>query len=302
MQNVTRGPVPAPEPKRPAQETKSAHDTIFIKGGSVGILLVHSLGGSPAELRYVANNIARAGYTVICPLLSGHGQSPEVLRDSGWSAWYASIADAHDELRRHCSTIIVGGLSAGGVMTLRLAAERPHQIAGIALFAPTLWPNGWAVPWYFDFMKLFLHKWSANRLFLAERSPYGLKDERLRNLVISSVENPAAGGRRLGFYGGTIMEFRWMVAAVKSSLASVRQPTLIIHPREDDRSSLTNAATIAQRLGGPVDITVLTDSYHMCTLDRQRDQVIDRTLGFIRQTVAAIAAAEKAPRKRTANE
>jgi carboxylesterase len=235
-------------------------------------------------------------------LLSGHGQSTEVLRDSSWSAWYASIVDAHDELRRHCNTIIVGGLSAGGVMTLRLAAERSSQIAGIALFAPTLWPNGWAVPWYFNFMKLFLHKWSANLVFLAERTPYGFKDQRLRNLLVSSTDGPAAGGRRLGFYGGTIMEFRWMVAAVQSCLASIRQPTLIIHPREDDRSSLANAAKIAKGLGGPVDLTVLTDSYHMCTLDRQRDVVVERTLSFISQTVAAVAAAENAPRKRSANE
>src|SRR5262245_8478479 len=38
--------------------------SLVIPGGPVGVLLVHSLGGSPAELRFVAQGLARAGYTI----------------------------------------------------------------------------------------------------------------------------------------------------------------------------------------------------------------------------------------------
>jgi carboxylesterase len=178
-------------------------------------------------------------------------------------------------------------------MSLRLAAQRPGDVHAIALFSPTLWPDGWNIPWTFNLMKLFLHKWSANLVFLRERAPYGLKDERMRRFVMEAVSQQPGGAAELaGFYGGTILEFRWMVEAVRSTLGSIRQPTLIVHPRQDDRSSLSNANELAQKLGGITEIVVLNDSYHVCTLDRQRDVVIDRMVEFVARVSSEARAAE----------
>jgi len=51
--------------------------SILLPGGRVGVLLIHGLGGTPVELRFVAQNLARAGYTVLCCQLAGHGGTPE---------------------------------------------------------------------------------------------------------------------------------------------------------------------------------------------------------------------------------
>ena len=67
---------------------------------------------------------------------------------------------------------------------------------------------------------------------------------------------------------------------VKRRLGMISQPTHIFHPRDDDQSDLANAVTIARGLGGPVELTVLDDSYHMVTLDRQRSVVVERTVDF----------------------
>ena len=75
--------------------------------------------------------------------------------------------------------------------------------------------------------------------------------------------------------------FNALVAMVKPDLGKVRQPALIVHPRDDDMASLKNAQYLQANLGGLVDTLVLDDSYHMVTLDQQRHIVADRTASFV---------------------
>jgi carboxylesterase len=250
-------------------------------GGRVGVLLIHGLGGTPVELRFVAQGLHRAGYTVYSPLLLGHGGSAELLNTTTWQDWYRSVENAHDLLKEHCDIVLVGGLSAGAMLALHLAARRPQQVHGLMLFSPTLWPNGWAIPWYFAFFKLIHQKWFANAFHLKECAPYGIKDDRIRKFVLESL---GSDGRPLypvfGRRGGTVLEFRWLVDAVKRELAQVKQPTLIFHSRLDDQADIDNTIALLHRLGGLVDVVVLDDSYHMVTLDRQRALVVERTAAF----------------------
>lgn len=250
-------------------------------GGEVGFLLVHGLGGTPAELRFVGIGLARAGYTVHCPQLAGHCGSFEDLRATGWQDWYESVQEAHARLRKTCKTVIVGGLSMGAILALHLAAELPGEVDATALFAPTLKLDGWGVPWYSVFFHLVRNQWTANFVTFSEREPYGIKDPRVRRLVtaaINSGDSSKAG--QLTNPGRVMLEMRWLAKIVKGELHRIRQPTLIIHPREDDRASLANAAYLQTSLGGLVDTCVLDDSYHVVTVDRQRDLVVQRTAAF----------------------
>jgi carboxylesterase len=77
-----------------------------------------------------------------------------------------------------------------------------------------------------------------------------------------------------------MLELRWLVQRVKEEIAEVCQPTLIIHPREDDRASLRNLHYLQNGLPGLTETVVLDDSYHLVTLDRQRQIVVSRTLEF----------------------
>ena len=56
-----------------------------------------------------------------------------------------------------------------------------------------------------------------------------------------------------------------------------------MHPREDDRASLRNLNYLQSNLAGLVETVVLDDSYHVVTLDRQRQLVVSRTLDFVSQ-------------------
>jgi carboxylesterase len=83
-----------------------------------------------------------------------------------------------------------------------------------------------------------------------------------------------------------VLEHRRLVDAVKPMLAKITQPTLILHPREDDMAGLDNAHFVQSKVSGRVEMVVLEDSYHMITIDRQRQVVVDRSGEFI----AAVAA------------
>ena len=73
--------------------------TFKISGGKTGVLLLHGLGGTPAEMRFVAMGLARQGYTVHCPQLAGNGNRAE-SNGSSWQDWYNSAVEALDELRQ----------------------------------------------------------------------------------------------------------------------------------------------------------------------------------------------------------
>ena len=259
------------------------HSETF-RGGPTGFLLIHGLGGTPVEMRFVGIGLARAGFTVSCPQLAGHCGSFEDLRATGWRDWYASVEEAHAELRKTCQKVIVGGLSMGAIMALHLAAERPDEVHGAALFAPTLKLDGWGVPWYSIFFHLVRSEWSANLVRFAEREPYGIKDPRVRALVtaaINSGDSSQAG--QMCNPGRVMLEMRRLVAVVRRELQRIRQPTLIVHPRHDDRASLGNAAYLQGALGGRVETCVLDDSYHVVTVDRQRDIVVERAAAFAKR-------------------
>jgi carboxylesterase len=262
------------------------HSETF-RGGPVGFLLIHGLGGTPVEMRVVGIGLARAGYTVSCPQLAGHCGTFDDLRATGWRDWYATVETALTELRKTCRKVIVGGLSAGAILALHLAAERPDEVHAAALFAPTLKLDGWGVPWYSKLFNLVRHRRTADFITFSEREPYGIKDPRVRALVtaaINSGDSSKAG--QLSNPGRVMLELRWLVATVKRQLGGIRQPTLIVHPREDDRASLNNAAYLQGALGGMVETCVLDDSYHIVTIDRQRDLVVERTVAFARRITA----------------
>lgn len=224
--------------------------------GRVGFLLIHGVSGSPAEMRYIADGLARNGHVVAVPQLAA---------DATWETWLATAEDALAGLRKRCSHVFVGGLSAGGVLALKVAARHPDVVRGVVSYAPALHLSGLSKPWY---MRL---------LPFAPTGRATSKDADARAL---------AGVRKLT--GKLLHELKRLVASMRSDLARVRQPALIVHPRNDDLTSLESVVDLQQGLGGRVEVVVLNDSYHLVTLDRQRSIVLARTMAFARNVLASI--------------
>ena len=265
--------------------------TYRLKGNKVGVLLLHGLCGTPTEMRFVANGIARAGYTVTCPQLAGHCGTMEDLAASTWADWYASAEKALDEMRETCDTVIVGGLSTGAVLALLLAARRPKDVQGTLLLAPTLWLNGWLIPWYARLFKLVFSRRMADCFDFPDLHPHGIKDERIRDFIRNALASGDSSQAGLpATPGSSVLEHRRLVKATLAELAKVTQPAMIVHPCEDDYADLDNAWYLQRNLKGMVDMVVLDDSYHIVTVDRQRHVVVERAQQFVGNVVRAIEA------------
>lgn len=262
-----------------------------IKGGRTGVLLLHGLCGTPAELRFVANSLAREGYTVHCPMLAGHGGSEALLEASSWTDWYESADSALDQLRSECDTVIVGGLSTGAILALLLAARRPNDVQGLKLYSPTLWLDGWRVPWYAGLFRLVTQKWLARLIAFPAPHNFGIKDQRIREFVQSAMAagDKAAPPPLSRMSGGVVLERRWLVDAAQRVLGAVTQPVLIVHPREDDFAGLSNVTYLQHKLPGGVETVILDDSYHIVTVDRQRHVVAERSVEFVGRLAARFA-------------
>jgi carboxylesterase len=231
----------------------------YVAGGRTGVLLMHGLGATPTEMRFVADRLARAGYTVYCPHLAGHGGTEADSKETTWQDWYASAEEALARLRQECDVVIVGGLSTGAVLALLLAARHPEDVQGTALLAPTFWLNGQLIPWY-------------ARLFRIVSS------KRIANLIGFLPSTP----------GGAVLEYRLLVNTVRAEIGNIRQPALIIHPREDHRANLDNASYLQRNLKGLVDMVVLDGSCQIGSVDRQRHLVVERTTAFVADVAKAV--------------
>lgn len=262
-----------------------------IQGGSTGVLLLHGLCGTPTEMRYVANAMAREGHTVYCPQLAGHCGSQEALKETTWRDWMRSAEIALEELRKTCSTIIVGGLSTGALLALKLAADRPEQVHGLALFTPTLWLNGFQIPWYMRFFRLVTYKPLAHLFRFSTPNGFGIKDDRIREFIRNAGGKNGAPTVPVYIPGGAALE-RWRLAkTVKGLLKRVTQPAIILHPRKDDYAQLNNAFYLQKNMAGTVELVVLDDSYHLITIDRQRHIVVERTLSFAQRVMQSLQTA-----------
>lgn len=108
----------------------------MIKRRPSGILLVHGYTGSPYELRDLERSLKEEyGFRVELPTLPGHGTTPDELRKTTPEDWLEAIRQSYRALEAECEQAAILGLSVGGSLALRLAAET-QPAAVVVIGAP----------------------------------------------------------------------------------------------------------------------------------------------------------------------
>src|SRR4051794_31546126 len=107
-------------------------------GRRIGVLLSHGFTGQPASMTPWGQALAALGYAVEVPRLPGHGATWQELNTLTWADWYGELVRNFDALRAENDAVVVGGLSMGGALVLRLAADRGDQVAGVVVVNPAV--------------------------------------------------------------------------------------------------------------------------------------------------------------------
>ncbi|MCH2451913.1 MAG: hypothetical protein MK221_01750, partial [Gemmatimonadetes bacterium] len=94
--------------------------SFFWKGGETGVLLLHGLTATTAEVRPLAKCLLNEGYTVSGILLPGHGTKAENLSHTHRNDWIKASKEAYNELKRECSYVILGGEYVVALLALSL--------------------------------------------------------------------------------------------------------------------------------------------------------------------------------------
>lgn len=246
-----------------------------------GVLLVHGMTGAPAEMRLVARLLNKRGYSVLAPLLGGHGADEAEFRKYRWQDWLESVEAASEKLRAEVDETHAAGICVGGKLALLAAHRNPGTLRSVALYSPCFSYDGWAVPFYYPLLSRHIG-WLAHvpflqRLSFSETPAMGIKDARLRRLMAGM----STEGVLDDFPGSGVVEMYRLGKRVRRDLPQITTPTLILHAREDDLSHPRQAEYIDRHIGGPHALHWIEDSYHMIHVDRQHRQVADLTARFI---------------------
>ena len=259
-------------------------------GGRSGVLLIHGLTGTPNEMRFVAKGLNRNGFTVHGMQLAGHCGSEEDLLKTGWHDWYRSVWEAADRLRGEVDHMFVAGLSMGSLLALKLAADRPEDVDGLGLYGTTFVYDGWTIPWIGKLsflLPLVVGLGFGHRQKFHECFPYGIKDERIRQRIAGSMlDGDSAAAGLPGNPWPSLAEFYRLSFRVRQQLHSIQTPCLVVHAVDDDVASLKNVRMIVRGVKGPVETVLLENSYHMVTVDQERDKLIDRSVRFFNHVAA----------------
>lgn len=118
------------------------HERSFFRIGTdnaPGVLLVHDVQQSPADLRTLGQTLGDEGLTVCGVLLAGYGHGITERPEARWRATLQQVRLSYQLLAETCGDVYVVGVGFGAVLALHLAAK--ERVAGLLLIAPALVPK-----------------------------------------------------------------------------------------------------------------------------------------------------------------
>ncbi len=210
------------------------HAPFLLNGGEPAALLVHGFGGTPAEMRGLAQALNRAGWTAQVILLPGFGADMSSLFRRRHEEWTAAVVGAAAGLKRagHRPLMLVG-YSMGAAASLAAAGEvRPEALS---LLAPFWWQEkpGWRLAEFF--VRPFLPL-GFRPLRKADFGNPQLRQGIAKFMPGINLDDPATQEAMRDFRLplGIIDQVRGLSRAAFAHVGEVKAPTLVVQGTRDD--------------------------------------------------------------------
>lgn len=234
--------------------------------GRVGVLLCHGFTGSPASMKPWGEYLAAQGYAVSVPRLPGHGTTWQEMNKTTWADWYAEVERAFEALVNQVDTVVVCGLSMGGALALRLAADHPERVAGLVLVNPAVTSERKDV----KLLPVLKHVIPAMPGIANDIKKPGVEEHGYTKTPLRAADS--------------------MFRAYKvlcGDLGRVSCPILLFRSTVDHVVDPSSATAIRSSVASAdVREEMLEDSYHVATLDNDAPQIFEESAGFIRRVTS----------------
>lgn len=235
-------------------------------GRRIGVLLSHGFTGSPASMVPWGQYLADQGYAVSVPLLPGHGTTWQEMNGTTFDEWYESLEAEFEKLRASTDVVVVGGLSMGGCLAIRLAAGHAEDIAGLVVVNPIVASTNkqlLALP-----VLKYLVK-SVPAIGDDIKKP-GISEYAYSRTPLKALHSMVRGWKQ-----------------VREDLPKVTAPLLLFRAPGDHVVDPSSARIIRERVSSrDVTETSLENSYHVATLDNDAPQIFEESAAFIRRVTS----------------
>ncbi len=237
--------------------------------GRVGVLISHGFTGSPASVTPWGEYLAKQGYAVSVPRLPGHGTSWQDMNTTTWVDWYAEITRAFEALSNQVDTVVVCGLSMGGGLALRLAADNPDRVAGLVLVNPAVGSARLDV----KLLPVIKHLLPSLPGIANDIKKPGIEEYGYARTPLRAADSMFQGYKVL-----------------RNDLHRVTCPVVLFRSAEDHVVDPSSARTILSSLGSSdVREVMLENSYHVATLDNDAPAIFEGSAEFIQRITRAVS-------------
>ncbi len=263
-------------------DSQKLPEDINLVAGEHCVLMLHGLRSSPLELSRLAKDLYGEGFSVCAPNIPKYcfGTACGI-----WPEWVDHVQKVLWELRQKYKTVSVLGLSMGATLAMVLAQR--EQVSGLVLLSTALAYDGWVMPWYnflLNFSKVIPF---ASRFRYAEAEPFGVKNPEMRAMIKRALAKD-----RISEMGADVLSFDYvaqgnlLIKEARANVSFIDCPTLFIHAADDETVHMRNPEWIYERIASKdKEFIYLGDSYHMITVDNERETVNQESIRFLKKTV-----------------
>lgn len=220
-------------------------------------VLVHGLSDSPFFMRAIAEILFDEGFTVVVPLLPGHGKREADDDMSDWDLaerWQAHVDDVIALADSMGNTLIVGGFSTGGALSIEHylsstgSENEADNIDGLMLFSGAL--------------ALSENAEGMSRI-------WGIK--LLASIIDGAYEthgpNPYKYPNVAGLSGLELMD---LINTIRDNLEEgqrIEVPLFAAHSQADVTTPISGVENLMQNSNGNNTFFVIDESYNLCHAD-----------------------------------
>ncbi len=221
-------------------------------------VLIHGLSDSPFFMREIASILYDEGFTVVVPLLPGHGKRDADEDMSDWDLaerWQSHIDDVIALADDMGDTLIVGGFSTGGALAAEYYLDKGDNIDGLMLFSGALALS--------DNAESMSRIWGIKLLARIIDGPYE-----------THGPNPYKYPNVAGFAGLELMD---LINTIREKLEGGKQievPLFAAHSYADATTPIHGIEHLVENSKGPNTFFVIDESYALC----HADLVVNETL------------------------